>query len=244
MLIVKNLHARLEKTTILRGVDMHVGAGEIHVLLGPNGSGKSTLGRVLLGDTKYDAKGAIELCGEEVSTMEPAERAKKGFFLAFQSPPELDGVSARELLFAARKASDPEFHSSFRFKQGLLEKLKAFQLGEEFSEREMNKGASGGERRKMEMVSLLTLDPRVAFLDEIDSGIDVDAMRAVAKGILEFMERKNKAVILVSHTEKLLQLVKPTHCHILVRGKIVQSGGYEMVEEVHKNGFAKFMRNK
>jgi len=105
----------------------------------------------------------------------------------------------------------------------------------------MNKGASGGERRKMEMVSLLTLDPRVAFLDEIDSGIDVDAMQAVAKGIQEFMGRKNKSVILVSHTEKLLQLVKPTHCHILVQGKIVESGGHEIVEEVHKNGFSRFL---
>lgn len=244
MLTVKNLQATLEETSILRGVSLSVGSNEIHALLGPNGSGKSTLGRVLLGDSRYTTTGEIQLCGKNVENMEASERAQLGFFLAFQSPPELDGVSARELLFAAKKSFDPEFHSSFRFKKGLLDKLSQFHLGEEFSEREMNKGASGGERRKMEMVSLLTLNPRVAFLDEIDSGIDVDAMHSIAKGVKEFMSQEGKSVVMVSHTEKLLQLIPPTHCHILVGGQIVQSGGPELVQEVHKNGFEKFLKNK
>ncbi len=245
MLRIQNLHASLDTKPILQGVNLEVRNGEIHAILGPNGSGKSTLGRVMLGDARYKvAQGLIKFCDQEMNHLEPDERAKLGFFLAFQSPPSLDGVSAREFLFAARKAKDPNFHSSFRFKKELQRALQEMHLGEEFSEREMNQGASGGEKRKMEMASLLTLQPRLAFLDEIDSGIDVDGMHAVAKGIQEFMAQKEKAVILVSHTEKLLQLVKPTHVHILVHGRMVQSGGAELVEEVHKNGFSEFLNSK
>jgi len=244
MLEVKNLQATLNNKHILRGIDLSVHPNEIHALLGPNGSGKSTFGRVLLGDTKYKTTGAIHFCGKNREKQEPSERAQAGFFLAFQSPPELDGVSAREFLFASQKSIDPNFHSSFRFKKALTKRLSQFRLAEEFSEREMNKGASGGERRKMEMVSLLTLNPKLAFLDEIDSGIDVDAMKTIAEGIQEFMTQKEKSVILVSHTEKLLQLVQPTHCHILVEGLIVASGGPELVQEIHKNGFTRFLKNK
>lgn len=246
MLKLTNLHATLEEEQkdILKGIDLFVQPGEVHVILGPNGSGKSTLGRVLLGDERYEVSGDIIFNGESWEEKEPNERAQDGFFLSFQSPPELDGVSAKDLLYAAKKAVDDNAPSAFRFKKTLKALLEEMRLGEDFLDREMNKGASGGERRKMEIVSMLSLDPTCAFLDEIDSGIDVDAMQAIAKAMNAFIEDKTKSVILVSHTEKLLQLIPPTHAHILVDGKIIKSGGPELVEEIHKNGFDAYLPKK
>ncbi|MCF7812396.1 Fe-S cluster assembly ATPase SufC [Candidatus Gracilibacteria bacterium] len=245
MLNIKNLHARLEQKEILRGINLQVNPEEIHAILGPNGSGKSTLGRVLVGDEKYEkTEGKMTLEGRNFDEMDSAERAQAGFFLSFQSPPEIDGVSAKELLLAAKKALDKDFRSSFRLKKELSENLKKLHLSDEFMTRDVHKGASGGERRKMEMASLLTIDPKIAFLDEIDSGIDVDAMKAIATAIQEFMKRKGKALILVSHTEKLLQMIQPTHFHVLCAGTIVQSGGQEIMERVHQCGFCDFIQEK
>ncbi len=245
MLKIKNLCAQFEKKALLRGVNLEVNEGEIHALLGPNGSGKSTLGRVILGDKKYTVtKGSLEFEGKNFQKLDPADRAKAGFFLSFQSPPDLDGVNANDFLFAAKKAIDPEFHSSFRFKKSLSEHFQKLHLNEEFLNREVNKGASGGERRKMEIASLLSLDAKLAFLDEIDSGLDVDGIAQVAKSIQDFIKNKDKALVLVSHTEKLLDLIQPTHFHILCNGEIIQSGGRELLEKVHKCGFCKFMNKE
>lgn len=245
MLEVKNLHVQLEDTPILRGINLQVNLGEVHVILGPNGSGKSTLGRVLLGDEKYEkTEGSITFFDRDFDEMEAAERAQAGFFLSFQAPPELDGVSAREFLFAAKKATDPDFASSFKLKQELKEHLEKVHLGDEFLERELNKGASGGERRKMELVSMLTLKPKLAFLDEIDSGVDVDARRAMGATLRSFMGNMQQSLILVTHTDKFLQEVPPTHVHILVKGKIVKTGGPSLVDYVHEHGFAEFLPKK
>lgn len=248
MLKISNLHAQLteEETPILKGINLEVNPGEVHVILGPNGSGKSTLGRVLLGDTVYEAtEGTIKFEGEEFTEMEPFERAQAGFFLSFQSPPELDGVSAKDLLFAAKKSVDPEnAPTQFRFKKELKQNLEALRLSEDFLDREVNKGASGGERRKLEIVSMITLNPKLAFLDEIDSGIDVDAMNTIAEKMNTFIQDGKKAIVMVSHTEKLLKLIPPTHAHILVHGKIVESGGPELVEKIHKDGFDSYLPKK
>ncbi len=245
MLKIKNLYAQFENKPLLKGIDMEVNKGEIHALLGPNGSGKSTLGRVILGDKKYEVtKGSIEFEGKDFKKLDPADRAKAGFFLSFQSPPQLDGVNANDFLFAAKKAGDPQFHSSFRFKKALSKHLEDLHLDEEFLAREVNKGASGGERRKMEIASLLSLDTKMAFLDEIDSGLDVDGTARVAKAIQEFMKDGDKSLMLISHTEKLLDLVEPTHFHILCNGEIIQSGGKELMEKVHKCGFCNFLNKK
>lgn len=238
MLKIKNLHAQFEDTKILNGVNLNINPGEVHILLGPNGSGKSTLGRVILGDQKYQqTQGEIYFEDQDFTELEPSERAQAGYFLTFQSPPELDGVSVKEFLFAAKKAHDEDFSSSFKFKKELTHTLESLRLPGQFIDRETNCGFSGGERKKIEVASLLTLNPKIAFLDEIDSGIDIDTIREIGKVIRKFLTDKSKSIILVTHSEKLLQEITPTHVHIFGRGNIAQSGGPELIEKVQSKGF-------
>lgn len=242
MLTLKNLHAQFEENLILKGVSLEVKPGEVHILLGPNGSGKSTLGRVLLGDKKYNkTQGSITFNGENFDELEPHERAKAGFFFTFQSPPEIDGVTVKDFLFAAKKALDPEFTSSFKFKRSLGDTLENLRLPAEFIDRETNLGFSGGERKKIEMASLITLDAQCAFLDEIDSGIDIDTIRQIGATIRKFLEDKTKSLILVTHSDKLLEEITPTHVHIFADGQIFKSGGSELVQEIQTEGFDKFV---
>ena len=238
MLTIKNLCAQFEDTKILKGVNLEVKPGETHVLLGPNGSGKSTLGRVILGDEKYKhTQGSIQFEEEDFTKLEPAERAKKGFFFTFQSPPEIDGVRVKDFLFAAKKSFEPNFRSSFKFKKELTETLQKLRLPAEFLDRETNLGFSGGERKKIEVASLLTLQPKLAFLDEIDSGIDIDTIREIGKSIRKFMKDETKALILVTHSDKLLQEIEPTHVHIFGEGRIIKSGGKELIAAIQSKGF-------
>lgn len=242
MLEIKNLHAQFEKTEILKDVNLSVKAGEIHVILGPNGSGKSTLGRVILGDKTYKkTKGKIHFKNQNFDILSTSQRAKAGFFFSFQSPPEISGVSVHEFLFSAKKSLDPNFSSSFRFKKNLENAFKNLRLPANFAERETNVGFSGGERKKIEMISLEILNPKLAFFDEIDSGVDIDTVKQIGKSIQNFMTDKTKAVILVSHSEKLLQEISPTHVHIFCNGKIVRSGSKDIIEKVHKDGFDTFL---
>ena len=238
MLEIKNVHAQFEDTLILNGVNLTVKPGEVHILLGPNGSGKSTLGRVILGDEKYDkTQGSIHFNGESFEDLDPNERAKSGFFFTFQSPPEIDGVSVKDFLFAAKKALHPEFTSSFKFKRGLQETLEDLRLPAEFIDRETNLGFSGGERKKVEMASLITLNAQCAFLDEIDSGIDIDTIRQIGKTLRAFLSDESKSVIIVTHSDKLIEELNPTHVHIFGNGQILKSGGPELVKEIQNHGF-------
>ncbi len=238
MFKVTSLHASYQGTEILRGVDLEVRKGELHVILGPNGSGKSTFVRVLLGDPKFKkSKGKIEFLGKNIEKLSTAMRAQMGLFLSFQAPPELDGVNVKEFLFAAGKSMDKKIISQFRFKKVLLEKFKEVRLETEIIDREVNKGFSGGERKKMEMASLLVLRPKLAFLDEIDSGVDIDTIRAIGRGIRDFLEDKDKSMVIISHSEKILSKIFPTHVHIFCNGRIIGSGGRDIIEKVHEKGF-------
>ena len=243
MLKITNLSATVENNPVLKNINLEIKPGELHVILGPNGAGKSSLGRVLLGEGKYEVTGGeVKFRGKSFLEMPTHERAQAGFFLSFQAPPELDGVSAREMLFAAKKTIDQNLISSFRFKKSFQKNLAEVYLDKEFADREMNKGASGGERKKMELATLLTLDPQLIFLDEIDSGIDVDAMNVLAETINKFMENPAKSAIIVSHADKFLNKLKPTHVHILCDGEIIHSGGNELIKDVHKCGFCPFLK--
>jgi len=245
LLSVQNLHANLrdqeKETSLLRGINMEVNTGELHLILGLNGSGKSTFGKVLLGHPNYEqTNGKIIFSGEEISEKSTFERAQAGLFLSHQSPPSVEGVSAKDLLRASNKSGKNKL-SVFGFKKLLQENIKNSGLGREFLTRSFNDGASGGERKKMEIASLLTLGAKLAFLDEIDSGLDVDALKIVSSGIQKFLDSGETSVILVSHSETILKYLQPTHVHVFCGGKIMASGGIELANEVHKNGYAGVM---
>ena len=238
LLSVSNLCAEVENTPLLRGINMEVQSGELHLILGVNGSGKSTFGKVLLGHPSYtQTDGEIMFSGEEISNSAPFERAQKGIFLSHQSPPAVEGISAKDLLRAANKSGTNKL-SVFAFKKLLQENIKNSGLGKEFLTRSFNDGASGGERKKMEIASLLTLGAKLAFLDEIDSGLDVDALKTVSVGVQQFLEEGDTSVILVSHSATILKYLTPTHVHVFCGGKIIKTGGMELAEEIHENGYA------
>lgn len=241
MLTVTNLKASVDETPILRGVNMQVNAGELHLILGLNGSGKSTFGKVLLGSPQYQqTDGTLYFQNEEISDAETFERARKGIFLSHQSPPALEGVSAKDMLRAADKAQETK-RTLIKFKRALKENLGTVGLHSSFLDRPLNDGASGGERKKMEIASLLTLGAKLAFLDEIDSGLDVDALKSVSEGIETFLGQKDTAVILVSHSEGILKYLNPTHVHVFCGGRVVSSGGIEIAKKVHDEGYGSFM---
>lgn len=240
MLTITQLTASLGSLAILNGVEMTVRPGELHALLGPNGSGKSTLGRVLLGDPRYSVRGEITLAGQSLTERAPHERAQAGYFLSFQSPPEIEGVGLTQVLSASRRSlTGAEVISQYQLKKELRPLLSRLSLSEDFLTRPLHHGASGGEKRKTEAAMLLMQSPQVAFLDEIDSGIDVDGIQALARELQAYRARRpESAMIIVSHGQRLLELLPVTHAHVLVGGRIVQQGGAELIQRVHEQGFS------
>lgn len=238
MLQVTDIHAQVGNTPILHGITMNVEKGDFHLILGLNGSGKSTFGKVLLGSPQYEITGGKILFNEEdISEIPTFERAQKGIFLSHQSPPSLEGVSAKDVLRAADKAKEGK-RSLLNFKRSLKDSLQKVGLQQSFLDRSLNDGASGGERKKMEIASLLTLGAKLAFLDEIDSGLDVDALKSVSQGIQNFIDQKDTAVILVSHSESILKYITPSYVHVFSEGKIIATGGMELAEKIHQDGYA------
>ena len=241
LLEVKSLRASAGDKEILRGVDLTVYAGEVHAVMGPNGSGKSTLAQVIAGHPAYRVTaGTILYEGKDLLDMEPEERAQAGVFLAFQYPVEIPGVSNAYFLRAAyneiRKARGLEEVDSMDFLDLLEEKLKLVEWGPEIMSRAVNSGFSGGEKKRNEILQMAVLQPRLAILDETDSGLDIDALRIVAGGV-NALRRPDSATVLVTHYQRLLNYIVPDHVHVLSAGRIAKSGGKELALELEERGY-------
>jgi Fe-S cluster assembly ATP-binding protein len=241
MLEVRNLSASVGDREILRGVNLTVNAGEVHAIMGPNGSGKSTLAQVLAGHPSYTVTGGeVRYEGEDLLDLEPEERAQKGVFLAFQYPVEIPGVTNAYFLRAAyneiRKAKGLEEADPMDFLDVLEEKLKVVEWGPEIMSRFVNAGFSGGEKKRNEILQMAVMEPKLAILDETDSGLDIDALRIVAGGVNR-LKRPDSATIVVTHYQRLLNYIVPDFVHVLVGGRIVKSGGKELALELEARGY-------
>ena len=243
MLRISNLHAEVDGKPILKGLDLSVGAGEIHAIMGPNGAGKSTLGYVLAGRPDYEVtEGSVRFADQDLLEMAPHERAAAGLFLGFQYPVEIPGVSnlqfLREALNAQRRGRGEEPLSGAAFLKVAREQASALGMDPEMLKRPVNVGFSGGEKKRAEMVQMGIMNPGLAILDETDSGLDIDALRAVGDGINRIMRKADKAVLLITHYQRLLDYVTPDHVHVLANGRIVRSGGADLARELEREGYA------
>ena len=244
MLTIKNLHANVAGREILRGVDLEVQAGEVHAIMGPNGSGKSTLAQVLAGRDLYEVtSGTVSFQGRDLLALKPEDRAHEGVFLAFQYPVEIPGVSNLYFLRAAvnsvRKARGQEELDAFDFLQASDAKMKHLGMDPSFRERSVNAGFSGGEKKRNEVFQMAMLEPRMAILDETDSGLDIDALKTVADGV-NAMRSPERAILVVTHYQRLLNYIVPDFVHVLLNGRIAKSGGKELALELEEKGYAGF----
>ncbi|MFA6735186.1 MAG: Fe-S cluster assembly ATPase SufC [Sphaerochaetaceae bacterium] len=242
LLDVRGLHVALENgEEILRGTDLQINPGEVHVIMGPNGSGKSTLANTIMGSPEYHVTaGTIAFDGQDITTAPVNERAKKGLFMAFQSPEEIDGVSVSDFLRTAKLARDGKPVKMLEWKTQVDDTLKSLGLDDTYADRALNVGFSGGEKKKSEILQMLMLQPKLAILDETDSGLDVDAVRIVTDGILRFKTSEN-SLLIISHSTRLLERLPVDAVHILYKGRFVHSGARNLIDEVEANGFASFI---
>jgi len=241
MLSIKNLHASVEDKEILRGINLEVRAGEVHAIMGPNGSGKSTLSAVIAGKEEYEVTdGAIYLDGEDIGDLAPEERAHKGVFLSFQYPVEIPGVSVTNFMKTAinesRKAKGQTEMPANEMLKLIREKSEMLEIDRKFLSRSLNEGFSGGEKKRNEIFQMAMLEPKLAILDETDSGLDIDALRIVANGVNKLRSEDN-AVIVITHYQRLLDYIVPDFVHVLYNGKIVKSGGKELAYELEEKGY-------
>ena len=241
MLNIKDLYTAVENKKILEGLSLNVKAGEVHAIMGPNGSGKSTLANILAGKDGYQVtKGSVLYEDKNLLELSPEERARKGVFLAFQYPVEIPGVNNIYLLKAALNAirkhkGEPEL-DAMEFMSLVKEKMKLVQMNEDLLTRSVNEGFSGGEKKRNEVFQMAILEPKLAILDETDSGLDIDALRIVAEGV-NSLRNKERALILVTHYQRLLNYIKPDYVHVLGKGKIIKSGGPELALELEEKGY-------
>ena len=241
MLSIKNLHASIGDKEILKGINLEVKAGEIHAIMGPNGAGKSTLASIIAGNENYEVtEGAISLDGEDLSELAPEERAHKGVFLSFQYPVEIPGVSVTNFMRTAinetRKANGQEEMPANQMLKVIREKSELFEIDRKFLSRSLNEGFSGGEKKRNEIFQMAMLEPKLAILDETDSGLDIDALRIVANGVNKLKSDKN-AIIVITHYQRLLDYIVPDFVHVLYNGKIVKSGDASLALELEEKGY-------
>ena len=241
MLDIKNLHAEVEGHQILKGLDLSLKGGEVHAIMGPNGSGKSTLAQVLAGRDDYEVtEGSVTYEGEDLLELDPEERAQKGIFLAFQYPVEIPGVSNTYFLKAAlnsvRAARGEKELDAVEFLKLVRERVKVVDLDESLMKRPVNDGFSGGEKKRNEIFHMSVLEPKLAILDETDSGLDIDALRTVSGGV-NSLRNDDRAFLVITHYQRLLDYIEPDHVHVMVDGKIVKSGGKELALELEEKGY-------
>jgi len=237
MLKIENLRVEIDGQEILKGLDLEVGIGEIHAIMGPNGSGKSTLANVLMGHPRYEiTDGSVIFEGEDVLELEPDERAKMGLFLAFQYPSEVPGVSVANFLRTAVNSVREEELSTMEMYRLLQEKMAIMQMDPKFAERYLNEGFSGGEKKRNEILQMLMLEPRLAIMDETDSGLDIDALQVVARGVNEVRGPDFSAVV-ITHYQRILRYIEPDRVHVMLDGRIVTSGGKELAEALEDKGY-------
>ena len=241
MLSIKNLHASIEDKEILKGINLEIKAGEVHAIMGPNGSGKSTLSAVIAGNETYQVtEGSVSLEGEDLADLAPEERAHKGVFLSFQYPVEIPGVSVTNFMKTAinenRKANGKEDMPANEMLKLIREKSELLEIDRKFLSRSLNEGFSGGEKKRNEIFQMAMLEPKIAILDETDSGLDIDALRIVANGVNK-LKNENNAVLIITHYQRLLDYIVPDFVHVLYDGKIVKSGGKELAHELEERGY-------
>lgn len=246
VLEIKGLKAEIDGQEILKGIDLTIKSGEIHAIMGPNGSGKSTLCKALMGHPAYEVTGGEALLdGQDILEMEPNERANLGLFLGFQNPVAIPGVTLGNFLRLAKnaniKAADKEAAEirPAEFVQTMREKTDALKMDNKFMARSVNDGFSGGERKRAEILQMSVLEPKISLLDEIDSGLDIDALKSVAAGINKAHQETNVGILLITHYQRILNYVEPNHVHIMSDGKIIKSGGKELAEQLEAEGYEK-----
>jgi Fe-S cluster assembly ATP-binding protein len=241
MLSIRNLHASIGDKEILKGINLEIKAGEVHAIMGPNGSGKSTLAAIVAGNENYEVtEGDIFLENEDISELAPEERAHKGVFLSFQYPVEIPGVSVTNFMRTAinetRKANKLEEMPANEMLKFIREKSELLEIDRKFLSRSLNEGFSGGEKKRNEIFQMAMLEPKLAILDETDSGLDIDALRIVANGVNKLKSDKN-AIVVITHYQRLLDYIVPDFVHVLYNGKIVKSGGKELAHELEEKGY-------
>lgn len=243
LLEIKDLHASAKDKDILKGLNLTINKGEVHVIMGPNGAGKSTLANVIFNNPLYNFKrsGSIEFEGENISDLKTNEIAKKGIFMSFQSPEEIPGISTLNFLKYAKNKVSGEPVKTFKFKFLLKKYIDELNMNPKLIDRNLNVGFSGGEKKKNEILQMLVLEPKLAILDETDSGLDVDAIKIVSKGI-DMYKNENNAVLIITHNNRILESLKVDYVHVLVDGKIVKTGNADLATEIEKEGYEKYKK--
>ncbi len=248
MLQLHNFHAGINKKEILHGIDLQIKPGEVHAIMGPNGSGKTTLAMSLMGHPSYTfnpsaggpaSNTQFQINGKNMMSLLPEERARAGLFVSFQSPIEITGVSLLAFLRTAAKSLHPDEKKPLSaFKEEVKDALQAVSLNEQFMQRSVNEGFSGGERKRAEIAQLFVLKPQFAILDEIDSGLDVDSLKVVAQAVQQAVKKQNLGVLIITHYQRILHFLKPDKVHVLIDGKIAKTGGMTIVRKIEKEGYA------
>lgn len=242
LLDIQNIFVDIDSKQVLNGLNLKIGKGETHVLMGPNGAGKSTLGNTLMGNPIYNlSSGKIIFDGQDISELSTDKRAKLGMFLSFQNPLEVPGISVETFIRSALQQSTGEHVKLFQFQKALKANMELLNMDPSYASRDLNVGFSGGERKKSEILQLLMLNPKFAILDETDSGLDVDAVRTVSKGIQEYQKKQDGALLIITHSTKILESLNVDFTHVLVKGKIVKTGDGSLVKEINQNGFEQFL---